>query len=340
MAQGWTLAEIETKYRGLTGLKAINQRSQANCFSDLNDYYQNYFPIESELDRFKTDFTQDTSVDDAGNYLISEDYLEVKEPAYINNIPCRILRDKGKFEEIQPGDTGTANISDPGLAIGTSSTSAVKNVAFSFRIGSSSYPKAAAETELSGDSIPQSKYGAYRLEIGPDGTIEIVEAEANATGYVTAAQAVAGLEVESSDNCCMGYITVINTAAVFVPGTTSLSTGGTVTATYTDGFHSTRGIPSLALIDRRRLYLSPKPDDIFRFKAGGVARPDALTTAVAPLSKDWGIVIAYGAAVLWISESDNEELLSRMVRAKVDFLNLIRRPELKASGQKRATPRW
>ena len=338
MAQTWILTEIITKYRDITGLKSTSQQEAAAAKIFINDYYQNYFPLGSGLDRFKTDFTQDTSVDDDGNYLIDEDYLEVKEPASINNFPCRIYRDKGKFDNEFPKETGTFCITEPGLVIGTTSTASVKNAAFKYRIGDYSYSKAAGETALSGDDIPKSKYGAYRLEIDADGDISIVEAD-NATGYSTAAQAVRALEVESSDNACMGYITVINTSAVFDPGITGLDDSG-VTATFTDGFHSTRGIPYTALITGRRLYLGPKPNDIFQFKAVGVKRPDALEDDTAPLDITWGIAIAYGAAVLRLSETDDEDHFGRIVAALEAVLNMIRRPDLLANGQKRASPKW
>ena len=338
MAQAWTGTEIRQKYRDLTGLKSTSQRSDALCLDDLNDYYQNHFPIECALERFEADFVQELLVSDDGDYLIDESYLELKPPYTIDNFPVQLFSNKTQFDAHFPLETDPVNLTDPALVIGSSSASAVANSAFSYRIGSFSYAKAAAETELSGDTLPQNKYGAWRLEIDSGGTISIIEAN-NGTGYDSAGKAVQALQVESGDNCCMGFITVIDSDSTFIPGTTDLSASG-VTATYTDGYHSSRSIPYGLLIDRQRIWIGPKPDDIHVLKCTGVIRPDALTTGAAPLDKIWGIAIAYGATVLRKSEDDDDEALMRLIQAKDYFLNMIKEPGLKQMSQKRSIPSW
>ncbi len=339
MAQGWTGTEIRQKYRDLTGLKSTTQRSDALCLDDCNDYYQNYFPIESDLERFEAAFSQSMAVSDDGNYAISADYLVLKPPYTIDNFGATLFSAKSQFDAAYPLETNPVNLTDPALVIGSSSTTAVKNSAFTYRIGPYSYSKASAETELSGDTIPQNKYGAYRLEINADGTITIVEAD-NATGYSSAGRAVQALIAESADNCCMGFITVISTdSGGFVPGTTALDDAA-LTVTYTDGYHSNRGTPHAVLIDRRRLWFGPKPDDIHVFKGTGILRPDALTAGTAPLDIAWGIVIAYGAAVRRKSEKDDEGTLKNLVAAKDHFMKIIQRPDLLQMANTRSKPRW
>ena len=112
----------------------------------------------------------------------------------------------------------------------------VANAAFEFQIAGVKYTQAAeaAGTALSGADIPQSKYGAWRLEIGVDGTVDIIEAAGNAVGYDSAEAAIVGLPAISEEHASMGVVTAVNSAAVFDPGTTSLA-AGTVTATFTDG---------------------------------------------------------------------------------------------------------
>ena len=119
------------------------------------------------------------------------------------------------------------------LAIGSDAFS-VSNIAFQFHINGVEYNKAAdaAGTALSGDDIPQNKYGAWAFDIAANGTITVVPATDNATGYTTAVLAAAGLPVVAADKVRMGYVTAMNSAAVFVPGTTELSTA-TVTEAYT-----------------------------------------------------------------------------------------------------------
>ncbi len=126
-------------------------------------------------------------------------------------------------------------LSLPGLAAGSTPAN-VANVAFDFQIGGVKYSRAAvaAGTALTGDNVPQSTYGAWRLEIGVNGTVDIIEATGNGVGYAGAALAIAGLPAVSGNHASMGVVTAINSDAVFDPGTTSLG-AATVTAAFTDG---------------------------------------------------------------------------------------------------------
>lgn len=126
-------------------------------------------------------------------------------------------------------------ISTPALGIGSTAAN-VASLAFDFGINGVVYKKAAvaAGTALSGDNIPQAKYGAWRLEIGVNGTIDIVPAADNATGYDSAALAAAGLPALSADHASMGVVTVTKSDGVFDPGTTDLDAAN-VTTVFTDG---------------------------------------------------------------------------------------------------------
>lgn len=138
-------------------------------------------------------------------------------------------------------------VSKPGLGIGTTPQD-VANIAFAYQINGVQYPKPAIAdgTALSGDDIPQNQYGAFRLEIGINGTVDIVPATGNATGYTTAELAIAGLPVLTVDHSAMGTVTVMDTAGAFSPGTTSLASG-TVTEVYADGqtvFEAIEAVPA------------------------------------------------------------------------------------------------
>ncbi len=97
------------------------------------------------------------------------------------------------------------------------------------------YTKAevAAGTAPGNDVIPQGKYGAVALDIGADGTIDAVEAPANADpGYDSAALAAAALPAVASGHVRMGYVTAMKSDGAFTFGTTSLADAST-TAAYT-----------------------------------------------------------------------------------------------------------
>lgn len=82
-------------------------------------------------------------------------------------------------------------------------------------------------------AVPQNTHGAFRLEVGADGTLDIVEAADNVTGYASAVLALAGLPAIQADHVSLGTVTVVNTAAAFTPDTTEFS-AGTVTAVYAE----------------------------------------------------------------------------------------------------------
>jgi len=122
----------------------------------------------------------------------------------------------------------------PNLGIGTTATH-VKTDDFLYYIAGTKYAKVAvpAGTALTGSDIPSGKYGAWRLEIAADGTLDVVAASANATGYDSAALALAGLPALSSAHVAAGTITVTKSDADFKPGTTALSAAN-VTAAFAD----------------------------------------------------------------------------------------------------------
>jgi hypothetical protein len=120
------------------------------------------------------------------------------------------------------------------LAIGSTPT-AVASGAFFYLINGVLYQKAAvtAGTAPGNDVIPQAKYGAVAFDIGADGTIDAVEATANATGYDSAVLAVAGLPAVASDHVRMGYVTATKSDGAFTFGTTQLDAANSTVA-YTD----------------------------------------------------------------------------------------------------------
>jgi hypothetical protein len=312
MSITWTLEEIEAKVRDLTSMPDESQITSVEIKSRINDFYRNRFPDEIDDKMLNGWYSKTIYATDSGDYDVSDEILKfygnpVDNPAFIDSDKINIFQDASPFFGEYPIlDTGGAYwITPPTLLIGTTTTK-VANVAFSFRTNSGdySYDCPADETLLSGDTVPQNKYGAWRLEVNSAGTISIVEADDNATGYETAAQAIQGLPVESSVNACMGYVTVIRTSGTFIPGTTALNASD-VTVTFTDGWHSTRGRPDAALLEDDILSIRPKPDDTYVFKAYCKIKPTALSSdSSVPLKAEWGPMIAGGASLEIVDVDD------------------------------------
>jgi len=130
--------------------------------------------------------------------------------------------------------TKAYSITKPGLAIGSTAAN-VANVAFDYIVDGVQYSKAAvaAGTAPGNDVVPQDTYGAVALDIGTNGTIDVVEAPNNATGYSSAALAVAALPAVADAHARMGWVTATKSDGDFTFGTTDLDAANTTVA-YTD----------------------------------------------------------------------------------------------------------
>jgi hypothetical protein len=109
----------------------------------------------------------------------------------------------------------------------------------------------AAGTALTATTVPQNKWGVFGLQAGADGTIDVFDDTANATGYASEALALAHYRAQSfaSAHTGLGYVAVMSTdAGGFVGATTSLADAA-VTAHYYSfplaGILSTDGITAI-----------------------------------------------------------------------------------------------
>ena len=172
--------------------------------------------------------------------LIQQALVEAKaiidaNATLVDSINTLATNCKTLVNDIRAKLVGSGLLSVPTLGIGSTPTG-VATLAFDFVIAGKVYKKAAvaAGTALSGSTVPQNKYGAFRLQIGADGTIDLVAATGNATGYDSAALALAGLPAVASNHVAIGTITVMSTdPGGFIPGTTELSAAH-VTEAYAD----------------------------------------------------------------------------------------------------------
>lgn len=101
-----------------------------------------------------------------------------------------------------------------------------------------------------------------------------------------------------------------------------------------------RGTPAAALLYNRTLYLRPKADEVFTFKAASKIKPDALTADTAPLNVQWGPAIAQGTAVMIKNSGSDFEAALEKDKAYQAFITIINRRDLKQSKNQRAMPRW
>jgi len=300
----WTGTTLIARWRSLTGRGSTNDISDVDVLAAINRYYQEHFPLEIDLHEIEADYTAEAVVSDDGEFDLAFTTLDLNQPITVNGMYQLVFHhDPQRFFTKYPENRDEDYITPPTLAIGVSSAAAVLNAAFKFKMANWTYPKATAETALSGSTVPQNTYGAWLLAIDVDGAITVTAAADNATGYATAALAVNGIVLPGSTYAAMGFVTAINTAAGgFIPGTTLLS-AATVTDTYTDGNPQLRNIPSDACIANGKLYIRPKPMDTYLIRAAAsLTAPSALEAATSPPDESWGVAISTGSAIKWLAE--------------------------------------
>lgn len=121
-----------------------------------------------------------------------------------------------------------------------STASSVAHGALSFRIDGTNYTKVAnaVGVDPGTDVVPQSKYGAVALDINASGTVSVVSATSNATGYDSATAAISGIPAAAIDKVRIGTVTVTKSDGAFTFGTTNLDATN-VTAAFSDGVVNT-----------------------------------------------------------------------------------------------------
>jgi len=292
----WVMSEIVTRFKALIGDTSV---SDEDCHKNINDYFCNLFPIEADVDDLKSFFEQSTSCHDTGIYSLAQTDLKLLEPITCDDTEISFIIDHEEFFRQYPDQE--QYITAPGLAVGVDDTKKVYHADFTYKISERGYSKSSSEVTLSGDTIPQNKYGAFSFKIDTDGTITAAEASDNATGYDTPSEAIEDLAYTDSDSAYLGYLIVISTdSGGFVPGTTALDDSA-VTDYYTDGKWEHRQKPEAITIFNNQVYARPKADDIYLIKAPRIIRPSALDEG-APEDKSWGPAIALGAACFYLRE--------------------------------------
>ena len=343
----WTLAEIRTLWRELTGRPETGQISDANVNKEINDYYVNHFPDDAKVDEFDVFFTQALSAIDTGIYSLGENIDRLDDPVTINGRQIILYRDRELFFSAHhhhhfPHFIGQRTtflhdqykdeqfITDPTLAIGTDDTTKVKHNDFDYEIKSKSYSKSSSEVDLTGDAIPTGLYGAWSWKIDTDGTITVTATGDNSTGYATPRIALDALGKADGDSAYMGYVTVTKSDGAFTPATTALDAAN-VTDTYTDGKFENRAEPTAALLFGSNLYVKPKPNDIYELEALSIAdRPTAFANDNAvPNDAKWGPVIASMSALIFLERNGEDAIAAQVAVVAKKYMGSIRSDKIK-----------
>lgn len=105
----WTVEQIVTLFRDLTGRKNANQISDVNILIEINHYYQHLFPLEADIREFKGWYIFNTA-DGTGYQDLPESVLGVSYPAYVDDTEIVLWTNEQKFYEDYPHDYTTEGL--------------------------------------------------------------------------------------------------------------------------------------------------------------------------------------------------------------------------------------
>lgn len=307
MAAAETLAEIRQLFRDITGLAAITQISNDNVDVQINDYY--VFRLAKEVNVGESKGEQNQIVDPSAKNdydipTIDADIIEVKKPFYLDGEPVRwVYTDKETFFNRYPDEKDLVS-ETAGLAIGTSNAARFKLSNFFYDVGGFVYEYVAgSEIALTGDAIPDGKWGSWLITADTDLAITVTASALNGTGYDTIKHATEPLAVESSDSAVVGYILVLNrSGGVFTPDTTLLSAGG-ISDFYVELNPIELNWPEAVLVHENTIFVRPHSDNVRKLEFQVVKRRTAMSgNSDEPDNKEWGRLIAYGAAINYLTQ--------------------------------------
>ena len=107
MALDWTLADIRTKVRKLTGKISASQMSDDDIDDTVNDFYQRVLPTELQVADLQTWYTFNTASGDGGEYDLAETALILRPPFIATDADdvesgVKFYQDKTRFFELYP----------------------------------------------------------------------------------------------------------------------------------------------------------------------------------------------------------------------------------------------
>lgn len=114
----WTLADIRTKVRQVSGRLSLNELSNTQLDAIINQYMTYEFPAEVKLDRLYTFYTFNTSAN-TPSYNLPSGFTNFVPEAYIDNRELLYYTDYDKFVS-----ENTTNVSRTTIATGDGTTTA------------------------------------------------------------------------------------------------------------------------------------------------------------------------------------------------------------------------
>jgi len=367
----WTLSDIRTKVRNLSGRPSTNQISNDALDEYINRFYTQDLPsVLTPRDvegwwRLQTLVNVPKYSNEDGNWVL-------KGPVYVNGVEAELFTDPTCFygrypktyqtrENVGSGDASTVTFT------GTLGHTPVdpENIVFDDdfeRLSVRSRPKITNVSQQSpavittdsghnlttGDQVQIVGMLSGMTELdNVQSTVTVITGttfqldgvdSTNFTPYLKGGEVYA-IEVAllSGDFGGTGRVT-LSTGAFSITFNTAPSNGQDLRASYE--FYNP-GIPVAALYYDRELYLTPPPDGSYLIEAKINERPAPLINETdALLFDDWGKLVAYGAAIDFLNDEGQQDASALLERQFQRLLSTAKRRDLINTQDSRSVPRF
>lgn len=108
----WTLANIRSKVRNITGRISTNDVSNATLLTFINNFYQETLLQELNLLELENWYDFNTSVNDETYSISSDSYFTIKTPCYVNGDEIDFYVDPSLFYSRYPREIDVQDVGD------------------------------------------------------------------------------------------------------------------------------------------------------------------------------------------------------------------------------------
>lgn len=331
---GWTVGEIKSKTRNITGAPSTDQLSDAALTKYLNDYYVFTMPFELK-EQIQLNFYDFKVFPGVNVYPFSGSFLTDQPGAYADGNPLIFYQDPDIFYQDFPqqyatdvvatGDGATSTFSgglqNPPIIIDTAfftdgiqvlsdTGSQTTSEQIDLGTGVAAYNGTLSVFPI----IPGSLSITDGVETFEDNGAGLLTGSLGGTGtiaYLTGIWSVTFNTAVVTGTAIIGTYTVIASVGILTGngnGTLNYSTGAftinfteppadsdTIYAKY-QGYQANR--PQGVLFFQNEFTFMPVPDQVYAIRMQGYVNPLPLDdNAQVPTLEEWGPLIAYGAAV-------------------------------------------
>jgi len=313
MAAAETLAEMRALFRDITGMQATTQITDTVIDEQINDFYVHKMTKEVEVGEAKGD--QSVVV---GPHLsnvfdiptIDSDIIEVRKPFFIDGEEIPVFTDKSTFFGQFPEDSDVVQVvtaadttTGANLSVGSSDAKDVRHGGFYYEIGGFTYFINFAEATMTGDTLPANKFGSWLFEATDERTFVVSASSLNITGHNSFKAAFDALPTPDSSRAIVGYLLIANSPGItYEPGVDDLSKVG-VDTYFVEAKPGSVKIPDAVLIHDNKITVRPRSDNVRRLEFSILTKRTALSgDSDEPDNKEWGKLIAYGAAISYLTQ--------------------------------------